>query len=205
MYKYCLASLLLVGTLAASVAAEPPPPPVRHYRESATEPPPPPPRHHRGGHDKRRHPDRDPGRRFRNGPGMWMVFSRLTPAERQEMMKLQREDPEKFREVMSAKAAELYEKRQKRRAELQKLAEQCRNAATPEERERLKKQLTEEVRKDFREHLEANRIQIEDMKRRTEHLEREWQRRKNNMDKAVEASVEAMIRGETPPRRPDSR
>lgn len=195
MYKYCFASLLLTGTLAASaIAAEPPSPPP--HRGAPAEPPP-------GG--RRRRPDRDPGRRFRNGPGMWQVFSRLTPEERREILKLQREDPEKFREVMSAKADELYKKRQQRRAELQKLAEQCRNAATPEEKERLKKQLTEEVRKDFREHLKSNRTQIEDMKRRTARLEKELQRREENMDKAVDVRVDAMIRGEKPPRRPDSR
>ena len=199
MYKYCFASLLLTGTLVASAFAAETPPPPPHHGGLAEPPPPPPPG------ERRRHPERDPGRRFRNGPGMWQVFSRLTPEERREMLKLQREDPEKFREVMSAKADELYKKRQQRRAELHKLAEQCRNAATPEEKERLKKQLIEEVRKDFLEHLEANRNQIADMKRRTAHLEKELQRREKNMDKAVDTIVGAMIRGEKPPRRPDSR
>ena len=134
-----------------------------------------------------------------------MVFSRLTTEERRAMMTLQREDPEKFREVMSAKADELYKKRQQRRAELHRMAEQCRNAAAPEEKERLKKKLTEELRKDFIEHLKANRTQIEDMKRRTEFLEKELQRREKNMDKAVNTIVDALIKGEKPPIEPNSR
>ena len=136
---------------------------------------------------------------------MWQVFAQLSPEERAEMQRLQREDPEKFREVMSAKADELYRRRKERRAALRQLAEQCRTAATPDERERLKKLLTEEVRKDFQAHLRTNRAQLEDMKRRAAWLEKELQRREANMDKAVSAWVEAMIRGEKPPLPPDSR
>ena len=194
MAKHRIIVMLLAGMLAVPVVAAP--------SAGTTLPPDKPPRPPRG-HEAT--PPHDPGRRFRSGPGMWMVFSRLTPEERQAMMKLQREDPEKFREVMSAKADELYKKRQQRRAELHRLAEQCRNAAAPEEKERLKKKLTEELRKDFIEHLKANRTQIEDMKRRTEFLEKELQRREKNMDKAVNAIVEALIKGEKPPIGPNSR
>ena len=134
-----------------------------------------------------------------------MVFSRLSEKERLEMLKLQREDPERFQALMRAKADELFRKREARRAYLRKLAEQCRNAATPEERERLRRQLTEEVEKDFRAHLQANRNQLEDMKRRTARLELELRRREKNMDKAVAAIVEELIKGERPPRPPDSR
>ena len=190
MAKHRIMILLLAGTLAVPVAAAPSAAP-----ELPKDSPP-----RRPGE-----PPHDPGRRFRSGPGMWQVFSQMTPKERAEMQKLQREDPEQFRKVMNAKADELFKKRQPRRAELHKLAEQCRNAASSEEKERLKKQLTEEVRKDFRRHLEANRKMLEDMKRRAERLEKELQRREKDMDKTVDAIVDAMIKGEKPPRPPDSR
>ena len=77
--------------------------------------------------------------------------------------------------------------------------------SAPEEKERLKKQLTEELEKDFRTHLKESRSQLEDMKRRTEHLEKELQRRENNLKEAVAALADAMIRGEKPSRGPDSR
>jgi len=195
MNKYRIAMLALTGTLTFPLLAAPPP----------QKPDTPPPEHRWDERPRRRPSEHDSDRRFRSGPGMWMVFSRLSQEERQAMLKLQREDPEKFLEVMRAKADELYRKRKQRREDLHKLAEQCRNAAAPEEKARLKKQLAAEVEKDFREHLKANRSQIEDMKRRTARLEQELQRREKNIDKAVGAAVEAMIKGERPPRRPDSR
>ena len=206
MKKYCIAALLLAGTMIIPALAATPP---ANGKPSETD----------DCRNKKR-PDqpiapqtsqrhspaeRESNRRFRNGPGMWMVFSRLTPEERREMEKLQREDPERFYELMRQKADELFRKREARREELRKLAERCRNAATPEERERLKKQLKEEVEKDFRDHLKANRRQLEDMKRRTEHLEKELQRREKNIDKAVDVHVDALIQGKKPPRRADSR
>ena len=195
MNKHRIALLALTGTLTIPLLSAPPP----------QRPDTPPPEHSWGERPRRRPFEHDSDRRFRSGPGMWMVFSRLSAEERQAMLKLQREDPEKFLEVMRAKADELYRKRKQRRDELQKLAEQCRNAAAPEEKARLKKQLTAEVEKDFREHLKSNRSQIEDMKRRTAWLEQELQRREKNLNAAVGAAVEAMIKGERPPRRPDSR
>jgi len=205
MNKYRIAAILLAG-LAFPLLAEPPsadvksPEPGKDQCEKPADRPAGP------QNDRRpRSPERESGRRFRNGPGMWQVFAQLTPEERREMQKLQREDPEKFLEVMHKKADELFRKRKERREHLQKLAEQCRNAATPEERERLKKLLTEEVKNDFRAHLKANRRQLEDMKRRAEHLEKELQRRENNIDKAVEVHVDALIQGKRPPRRQDSR
>ena len=129
----------------------------------------------------------------------------MTPEERRKMQQLQREDPEKFHEVMRAKADELFSKRRQRWESLRQLAEKCRNAATPEEKEQLKRQLTAEVEKDFRAHLAANRRQLEEMKRRTAYLEAELQRREQNCDEAVSARVEAMINGEKPPQMPDSR
>jgi predicted ATP-dependent protease len=191
---FALFAGLLVGSVAAAPTENAAPSPKNEPAVEEHKTPPPPGRHR---------PRAE--RRFRNGPGMWQVFSQLSAEERREMQKLQREDPEKFMELMRQKADELFRKREQRRAELRKLAAQCRDAAAPEERERLKKQLTEEVKKDFLAHLKSNRAQLEDMKRRTERLEKELQRREKNIDKAVEVHVDALIQGKKPPRRPDSR
>lgn len=138
----------------------------------------------------------DSGRRFRSGPGIWQVFSRMEPEERRRMEKLQREDPAKFRELMQAKADELFRKRQERMAELRKLARECREAATAEKREELKAKLLAEVEKDFRRHLAANRRHLAEMKRRAEHMEKELNRREANCSKAVAAMVDKLIQDE---------
>jgi len=140
-----------------------------------------------------------PGGRFRYGPGMWQAFSQLSAEERAALQKLQREDPVKFREVMDAKAEELYKKLQARIAELEALAKACREAKDPQEAQRLREKLTAEVEKDFREHLAANRRHLEEMKRRAQRMESELDLREKKCAEAVQARVEAMIRGEKPP------
>ena len=185
--------LWLAALAAGSVAATEPPAPA-----GAVPPgPPPPPEYHPMGPP--------PNRRFRSGPGVWQAFSQLTPEERREMLKLQREDPEKFHELMRAKADELFRKREARRKALRELAKKCRNATDPAEKEKLRQELTAEIAKDFRAHLEFNRRQLEEMKRRTAHLEAELQRREQNRDRAIAALVEALISGKNPPPPPDSR
>lgn len=184
----------LSALLAGSVAAAEPTAPGEGL---PPEPPPPPPEHRHMGPPP-------PNRRFRSGPGVWQAFSQLTPEERREMLKLQREDPEKFHELMRAKADELFRKREARRNALRELAEKCRNATEPAEKEKLRQELTAEIAKDFRAHLEFNRRQLEEMKRRTARLEAELQRREKNRDQAIAALVEAMISGKKLPPPPDS-
>lgn len=186
-------SALLAGVVAAAPASP--------SEEGLPPGPPPPPEHRYPGPP----PDHNPNRRFRSGPGVWQAFSRLTPEERMEMLKLQREDPEKFQEVMRAKADELFRKREERRKALRALAERCREATAPEEKEQLKKELTAEVTKDFSAHLKYNRRQLEEMKRRTARLEEDLERREKNRDQAIAALVEAMISGKMPPHPPESR
>jgi len=147
----------------------------------------------------RERPDR--GRMFGYGPKMWQAFSRLSDAERAELQKLQREDPVKFREVMAAKAEEMYRKVQARIRELEALAARCRETRAGEAK-KLREKLIAEVEKDFREHLAANRRHLEEMKRRAQRMERELDRREKNCSEAVRARVDAMIRGEKPPRPP---
>ena len=145
----------------------------------------------------REKPDR--GRMFGYGPRMWQAFSQLSDEERAALQKLQREDPAKFREVMAAKAEELFRKRQERIRELDELAAKCRDAKDPKEAKQLREKLTAEIEKDFREHLAANRRHLEEMKRRAARMKEELDRREKNCAEAVRARVEAMIKGEKPP------
>jgi len=185
--------LSIAATIATTIAVA--------AGEGGSQPPPPPP-------SERKAPSAplpESGRRFRNGPGIWQVFSSMEPEERKRMQKLQREDPAKFREIMQAKAEELYRKRLARRAELEALARQCRKTQDEALRAELRKKLVAEVEKDFRKHLQANRRHLADLKHRAASMEKELNRREANCAKAVEARVDAMIRGEKPPRPPESR
>ena len=145
------------------------------------------------------HEKQERGRMFGFGPRMWQAFSQLSDEERSALQKLQREDPVKFREVMAAKAEEMYRKRQERIRELDALAAKCRGTKDAKEAKQLREKLLSEVEKDFREHLAANRRHLEDMKRRAKWMEQELDRREKNCAEAVRARVDAMIKGEKPP------
>ena len=78
-------------------------------------------------HSERRH-KRPPRRSFQKGHGMWTAFAHLSAEERQNMLKLQREDPEKFRTEMNKLAEKFFNAEKERRQELAKLIMEYKNA-----------------------------------------------------------------------------
>ena len=64
----------------------------------------------------------DDDKKFRRGPWMWRAFSRLPKEEQQKLLKLQRSDPERYREIILAKANELYALEEAKKDVIDKLA-----------------------------------------------------------------------------------
>jgi len=143
--------------------------------------------------------NRKPPRHNGVGPAMWRAFSRLTEAQRQELMKLQNTDPEQFRAKMRALGEALRKEEHTRFEELMKLVERCRVSKDEKEKAALKTEIIARIRKHYLERLEDNKRQLEEMKRRTERLEKELAKRQKNADAIVKARAEALIRGELPP------
>lgn len=170
-----LGVLLLAGT--ATAAPEPATPP-----EEPAGPPPPPP------------PDREKlkkagGPRF-GGPRMWRVFANLSEKERQELLRLQSTDPEKFRAVLKEKAEAMRQVELARHREFRRLVASYHAASTQAEKEAVKAKLTAHARTDFEQRLNENRRQLEEMKRRAIRLEAELNKRAENTEKIVAAMVE---------------
>ena len=183
--SFALALVAAVSLSACLAAAEPAapapasPPPSEGKRPG----PPPPPRDGRI-----------------NGAAIWAAFSRLSDAERKEMLELQRSDPEKFREKMKAKAEEYRNAWIKRQEELKALAAKIRRTKDPAEREVLRKRLTAEVKTDFLTRLAEHRRRIDEMKARAAKLEKALDQRTVEVDQTVEKAVQAMIEGREPER-----
>lgn len=172
-----LAALILsLGVQAAEAAELPPPPPGEMDA-------PPPPRK---------------GDRRGLGPSTWRAFARLTEEQRQELLKLQSADPEKFRLRMRELGDALRKEEQARFEELMKLVERCRASKDDKEKAVLKGQIIGIIRTHYLERLEDNKRQIEEMKRRTRRLEEELGKREANAEEIVKARAEALIRGERP-------
>lgn len=173
-----LAALVLSLGVQAAEPVEPAPPPPPDGMDS-----PPPPRK---------------GERRGLGPSTWRAFARLTEEQRQELLKLQSADPEKFRVKMRELGDALRKEEQARFDELMKLVDRCRSSKDDKEKAALKKQIIGLIRTHYLERLEDNKRQLEEMKRRTERLEEELRKREANAEAVIKARAEALIRGERP-------
>lgn len=125
--------------------------------------------------------------KFRRGPGMWHEFSRLSPNDQQELMRLQRKDPEKFRTIMQEKADQLYARERARRQELADLAKKCRESSDNVQKNKLKNELREKLRLDFQQRLQDNRRNLESNRKRLNRMEAELKKREKNSDAIIEA------------------
>ena len=142
-------------------------------------------------------PPRSHGDRGR-GPHLWRAFSELSDEERAAMVKLQREDPEKFREAMHKKVEEIVRREKAERQIIQELAEKYKAAGNDSDKAAAKRQLTELVKRRFNKRLAGNRRQLEAMKRQTVKLEQELDRREKNADKIVSMLVDSVLSGKKP-------
>lgn len=169
---------LLLGISAGAAESAAPPPPDELI------PPPPPGKQGRKEHGF--------------GPFVWRAFSRLTEQQRQEMLKLQSNDPEQFRQKMRELGEALRKEDMARFAELRKAVDSYRASKDEAERAALKKKITAQVREHYMERLEDNKRQLEEMKRRTKFLEEELTKREANADRVIQVRVESILKGELP-------
>ncbi len=153
---------------AVKTPAEPP----RQIQEKKLSPPP--------------HNSRSP-EKFRRGPGLWKAFSTLSPEEQRELMKIQRQDPEKFKQLMQAKIEVIYQQEQIRRQKQNELVQKYHAEKDPAVREKIKAELRKKINDDFQKRLAANRRDLENNKKRIARMEVELQKREKKRDKIVEA------------------
>ena len=136
-----------------------------------------------------------PGGARRLQPHLWRAFSELSDQERKEIFQLQRNDPEKFREVMRKKAEEIMKAEQLERKKLMTFAKLYQNAKTDKEKAVIEKQTSEILKKRFSKRLTANRRHLEGMKRRAAMLEKELDKKAANADKIVALQTQAILSG----------
>ncbi|MCI5779863.1 MAG: hypothetical protein MR051_08660 [Lentisphaeria bacterium] len=133
---------------------------------------------------------------------MWHAFSRLSPQEQQSLMKIQRQDPEKFRTLMREKAEQLYAKREAWNRELDKLAQQYRDTGDHSEKARIKAELRNRLQADFQQRLQDSRRDLDANRRRLERMEAELRRRETNRDAIVDAVLADRLAGRKPAQPP---
>ena len=135
---------------------------------------------------------------------IWRAFSELSDAERKEMMKLQRENPDKFMEVMKKRAEAFFKAEKAERQRISELAQKYRDTQNKSQKEKIRTEISTILKKRFDRRLSLNRKHVESMKRRTEMLEKELNKRAANADKIILVQLDAVLEGKElrPPRRP---
>lgn len=141
--------------------------------------------------------------KFLNGPGLWRTFSELSEAERAEALRLQRENPEEFRNFMRVRAQALLEKMRRKMQEHQKLVGEYQQA-DPQRRSEIRAELTSSVREDFLRHLELQKQHLAESKRRLLRQEERLEQQSRECDRIIEHIVEDLLAGRrlTPPKSP---
>lgn len=135
---------------------------------------------------------------------IWRAFGELSDAERKEMMQLQRENPEKFLEVMKKRAEAFFKAEKAERQLIADLAQKYRSEKNKSRKEKIKQELSELLKKRFNKRLALNRKHVENMKKRTQMLEKELDKRAANSEKIIKFQLDAVLEGRElrPPRRP---
>ena len=135
---------------------------------------------------------------------IWRAFGELSDAERKEMMQLQRENPDKFLEVMKKKAEAFFKAEKAERELLADLVQKYRTEKNKSAKEKIKSEISEILTKRFNKRLALNRKHVENMKKRTQMLEKELDKRAANSEKIIQVQLDAVLEGRElrPPRRP---
>ena len=135
---------------------------------------------------------------------IWRAFGELSDVERKEMMQLQRENPEKFLEVMKKKAEAFFNAEKAERKLLADLAQKYRMEKSKSAKEKIRNEISKILKKRFDKRLAFNRKHVENMKKRTQMLEKELDKRAANSEKIIKFQLDAVLEGRElrPPRRP---
>lgn len=136
---------------------------------------------------------------------VWKVFARLSAQEQQEMIKLQRQNPDKFRLIMQQKAEQFKVLEQARKKELDTLTQKYRDSSSEAEKNAIKLELKKKLQEDFSRRLADSRRSLENNRKRLIRMEAELQKREKNRDAIVEAMLKHRLDGKKMPPPPRHR
>ena len=141
---------------------------------------------------------RPPRPGFQKAHGTWMAFAELSAEERQAMLKLQREDPEKFRIEMHKLAEKFFKAEKLRRKEFAELVNKYKSTSDDKIKSEIHEQIKSRVKENFKRRLRQSRMHLDELKKQVKVLENELDIREKAEDKIVEATVNNIVSGKPP-------
>lgn len=128
------------------------------------------------------------------------AFLRLSPQEQQEMIKLQHQDLDKFRQLMQKKVEFFRAQERAKQQELDLLVQKYNSAKNETEKQAIKAELRKKLREHLDSRLAESRRNLEANRKRLEKMESELQKREKKRDAIVEAMLNHRISGQKPSR-----
>ena len=126
-------------------------------------------------------------------PAFRMFLESLSEEERAELRRLQKENPQAFREKIRDLTSKYRRKADRNKAKLKKLVAEIRNARG-EERKRLVDKLSDMVGTEFDKRMENNWKNYEKAAKRLEELRKKLELRKGKRAKIISDRVEELVK-----------
>jgi hypothetical protein len=123
-----------------------------------------------------------------------MLMSSLSEEDRNELIKLRKEDPRKFRELLQKKAREARQKKQERDKKLKDLVNSYKKAENKEEKSEILQRITEETEKEFKEKMDINLRRLEEAEKKVREFRNKYETRKKKAKEIIDQRVKDLIR-----------
>ena len=153
---------------------------------------------------------RPPLSRMRKVNWGWRYFSTLKDSDRAKLLQLQRQDPEQFRKILSEQGELLRRQEIAAFEQLKNKVILWKKTTNKAEKEKIKQEITLQLKQDFLKRLAEHRRHNEELKKRVSRMEEELKTRERKADDIINAQVEGILNGKIgliqpgsrPPRRP---
>lgn len=128
-------------------------------------------------------------------PQMWQLFARLDDDSRQELIKLQQENPEEYRKKLHQYIEKFRSEDKNHRELIQSIVEQYKNSESEAEKSALRAKLETEIGKKFDRDVEIHRHYAESLKRRAEKIGAEVDRRAQHRGEIISTFAGELLSG----------
>lgn len=125
----------------------------------------------------------------------WRYFSTLDDAQRANLLQLQRQNPEQFRKILFEQGQLLKKKELAAFEELKNKVELWKKTTNKVEKDKIKQEITLQLKEDFLKRLAEHRRHNEELKKRVLRMELELKNRESKANDIIEAQVEGILNG----------
>lgn len=123
----------------------------------------------------------------------WGILSEIPEEDRNRLRKLYDSDQKAFQKEVARIVAQIQEKEKELDRKVKALAEKYKAAKDPDKKQEAYEELRQLTRKIFMDKMEKNRKRLEFLETRVKAVRRQYEFRKKNADKIIQARLDALL------------